>query len=144
MKANADGQKRGTNENDDQMSKEEQERAFNEQKEELQKVLAHNKEKQEKRKKKRSEGEAPKMEEKKRDKEEQDGKMYSCAKLTGYQLLKMVQRTPEQLTGGLMINNGVSKKLCSLAHNVTVKTEEIVEWDVDTAFSSDPVYRPYQ
>ena len=78
------------------------------------------------------------------EREKEEEKMFTCTRLTGYQLLKMVQRSPGQITGGLMINYGVSKDLCKVAHNVILKTEEIVEWDLDTALSSDPIYRPYQ
>jgi len=130
-------QKRENNENEDQLSEEDKEKLFHEQKGQLQKVIAKNKEKR----KKKDDAVKKQVEEKKEDKE--GDRMYTCTRLTGYQLLKMVQRAP-QLTGGLLINNGVSKNLCKVAHNVTVKTEEIMEWDLDTAITSDPVPRQYQ
>jgi hypothetical protein len=142
MIANPELRKEKENEEEKQLSEEELEREFSEQKGKLQKVISSNKEKK---KRKKGESEVPqKTEEEKKREQEGDGRMYTCTRLTGYQLLKMVQRAPKQITGGIMINNGVSKNLCKLAHNVPVKTEEIVEWDLDTAFISDPVYRPYQ
>lgn len=83
-------------------------------------------------------------EEEEEDEVPEDQKMYTCTRLTGYNLLKLIQKQPKELNGGIVINYGVDPKMCDVANKVIITTEDILEMELDQAMQNEPVERPYQ